>query len=88
MFIITDIIEENTIKSVVKKDVSRVSIVGNGTIRNIDFIKDIINIIDENKLEMLEFNVSDSKISIDFKNVISDDILKKIHEILNNNFTR
>lgn len=86
--IITDIIEENTIKSVVKKDVSRVSIVGNGTIRNIDFIKDIINIIDENKLEMLEFNVSDSKISIDFKNVISDDILKKIHEILNNNFTR
>lgn len=86
--IITDIIEENTIKSVVKKDVSRVSIVGNGIIRNIDFIKDIINIIDENKLEMLEFDVSDSKISIDFKNVISDDILKKIHEILNNNFTR
>lgn len=37
--IITDIIEENTIKSVVKKDVSRVSIVGNGVIRNIDFIK-------------------------------------------------
>ena len=31
---ISDIIEENTIKSVVKKDISRISIVGNGIIRN------------------------------------------------------
>ena len=31
--IITDIIEENTIKSIVKKDISRVSIVGNGIIK-------------------------------------------------------
>ena len=28
---------------------------------------------------MLEFNVSESKISIDFKNVINDNILSKIH---------
>ena len=77
--IITDIIEENTIKSVVKKDISRISIVGNGIIRNLDFIKKVIDIIEENKLEMLEFNVSDSKISVDFKNVISDKILDIIH---------
>lgn len=77
--IITDIIEENTIKSVVKKDISRVSIVGNGIIRNTNFIRKVIDIIDKNKLEMLEFNVSDSKISIDFKNVISDEVLKIIH---------
>ena len=80
--IITDIIEENTIKSVVKKDVTRVSIVGNGIIRNIDFIKKVIAIIEENKLEMLEFNVSDSKISITFKNLISDSILQKFHNII------
>lgn len=80
--IITDIIEENTIKSVVKKDVSRVSIVGNGIIRNTDFIKKIIEIIDKNKLEMLEFDVSESKISIVFKNLQSEDILKEIHKIL------
>ena len=42
--IITDIIEENTIKSVVKKDISRISIIGNGIIRNIKFIKKILNI--------------------------------------------
>ena len=77
--IITDIIEENTIKSIVKKDISRVSIVGNGIIRNYNFIKEVLDIIQKNKLEMLEFNVSESKISIDFKNVINDNILSKIH---------
>jgi len=81
--IITDIIEENTIKSVVKKDVSRISIIGNGIIRNIDFIKKIINIIEENKLEMLEFNVSESKISIILKSVINDEILDIIHKNIN-----
>lgn len=82
--IITDIIEENTIKSVVKKEISRVSIVGNGIIRNTDFIKKVIDIISENKLEMLEFNVSESKISIDFKQTIDEEILKKINKVILN----
>ena len=77
--IITDIIEENTIKSVVKKDVSRISFIGNGIIRNVDFIKKVIDVIQDEKLEMLEFNVSESKISIEFKNVVSDEILEKTH---------
>lgn len=80
--IITDIIEENTIKSVVKKDISRISIIGNGIIRNIDFIKKILSIVEEYGLEMLEFNVSESKISIDFKNVVSDSVLEKIHSLM------
>lgn len=80
--IITDIIEENTIKSIVKKDISRISIVGNGIIRKVDFIKNLLKIIENEKIEMLEFNVSESKISIDFKNVISDEILNKFHEML------
>lgn len=80
--IITDIIEENTVKSVIKKDVSRISIVGNGIIRNADFIRKIIDIIDKNRLEMLEFNVSESKISITFKNLQTEEILKEIHKIL------
>lgn len=77
--IITDIIEENTIKSVVKKDVSRISFIGNGIIRNVDFIKKVIDVIQDEKLEMLELNVSESKISIEFKNVVSDEILEKTH---------
>ena len=69
--IITDIIEENTIKSVVKKDISRISIVGNGIIRNYECIRKILDIIEKNKLEMLEFDVSESKISVDFSDVKS-----------------
>ena len=80
--VISDIIEENTIKSIVKKDVSRVSIVGNGIIRNTRNIKDVLDTIEKNKLDMLAFDVSESKISITFKNQISDNILNEIHEKL------
>ena len=86
--IITDIIEENTIKSVVKKDISRISVVGNGIIRNIDFIRNVLSIIESEKLEMLEFDVSESKISIDFKSVVSDEILEKINKFIIKSFTR
>ena len=80
--VVSNVIEENTIKSIVKRDVSRISIVGNGIIRNTKALKTIIEEIEKNKLEMLDFNVSETKISIDFKNPISDDILQKFHNIL------
>ena len=78
--VISDIIEENTIKSVVKKEISRISIVGNGISRNFGKLHEVLNIIQKNKLEILEFNVSESKISIDFKNVVDDEMLEKIHK--------
>ena len=80
--IISDIIEENTIKSIVKKEVSRISIVGNGIIRNIQDMKIILDIIEKNKLDMLAFEVSESKISITFKHEISDTILEEMHKKL------
>lgn len=78
--VISDIIEENTIKSIVKKDLSRISIIGNGIIRNIDVIREILNIIEQEKLEMLEFEVFQSKITITFKQLVDDKILEKIHK--------
>ena len=72
-------IEKNEIKSIIKKDVSRISIIGNGIIRNTDAIIKAINFIKQNKLEMLEFNVSESKISITFKTSVSDKMLEKLH---------
>jgi len=78
--VISDIIEENTIKSVVKKDVSRISIIGNGIIRNFDAIRKILDIVEKNKLDMLEFDVSESKISITFKNMVDDKVLNEIHD--------
>lgn len=78
--VISDIIEENTIKSIVKKDVSRISIVGTGIIRNVKAIKKILEVIEFENLDILEFNVSETKISIIFRNLIDDRILKKIHK--------
>ena len=80
--VISDIIEENTIKSIVKKEVSRISIIGNGIIRNFDIIHNILNLIEKEKLEMLNFEVSESKISITFKNIIEDEMLNKFHYII------
>ncbi|MCI8384296.1 MAG: aspartate kinase [Clostridia bacterium] len=77
--VISDIIEENTLKSIVKKDISRISIVGNGIIRNFITMKAVLDIIEKNKLEMLEFSVEESKISITFKEQISDQVLEQIH---------
>lgn len=81
--VISDIIEEDTIKSIIKKDVSRISIVGNGVIRNFPMIQKVLELIKESKAEMLNFEVSESKISITFKEMLEDSILSKIHnEIL------
>ncbi len=80
--VISDIIEENTIKSIVKKDISRISIIGNGIIRNFKGIKDILELVEINKLELLEFNVSESKITITFKNTVDEKILDQIHRII------
>lgn len=80
--VISDIIEENTIKSIIKKEISRISIVGTGIIRNIEAMERILYIVKENKLDMLEFNVSESKISIDFKNIVDDKILEEINNLL------
>lgn len=81
---ISNKIEENTIKSIIKKDVSRISIVGNGIARNLNTIQKILDIIEEEKLELLNFEVFESKISITFKNTIEDEILNIFHDAIFN----
>ena len=39
----------------------------------------VLDILEKNKLEMLEFNVTETKISITFKTQIPDKILDEIH---------
>jgi aspartate kinase len=80
--VISNIIEENTIKSIVKKEVSRISIIGNGIIRNIDVIKKVINFIEKEKIKMMNFEMSESKITITLKDETDDKILSKLQAIL------
>ncbi len=82
--VISDIIEENTIKSIVKSETSRISIIGNGIIRNVKAIKNLINIIEREKLEMLELLILENKIVITFKAVVDNRIVDRIQEELIN----
>ena len=74
-------IEENTVKSVVKKDVTKISIIGEGIMRNTKLIEKIINIIESEEVEVLRIEILDSKISVIFKEIISDSIWQKFHEV-------
>lgn len=80
--IISDKIEENTIKSIIKKDVSRISIIGNGIIRKFDLIETIISFIKNKNLELLNFEISETKISIVFKSIIKDENIEELHELI------
>ena len=80
--VISDIIEEDTIKSIVKKESSRISIIGNGIIRDINNIIKVLNILQDEKLEILDFAVTETKITITFKNIVDDSIVDKIQEQL------
>ncbi len=74
-------IEENTVKNVVKKDVTKISIIGEGIMRNTKLIEKIINIIEQEEVEVLRIEILDNKISIIFKEIVSDAIWKKFHYV-------
>ena len=72
-------IEESIVKSVVKKDVSKISIIGEGIMKNTDLINNLIKILDNEEVEVLRIEILDNKISVIFKEIISDTIWEKIH---------
>ncbi|MBR0350629.1 MAG: aspartate kinase [Clostridia bacterium] len=74
-------IEENTVKSVIKKDVSKISIVGEGIIRNTKLIENVINILEKSEAEVLRIEILDGKLSIIFKEIVDDLLLQKFHNI-------
>ena len=74
-------IEENTVKSVIKKDVSKISIVGEGIIRNTKLIENVIEILDKSEAEVLRIEILDGKLSIIFKEIVDDILLQKFHQI-------
>ena len=66
------------------KDITRISIIGNGIMSNNSVLKNVMKILDEEKTDILSMEVTESKISIMFKEIISNNILQKLHEILIN----
>ena len=64
------------------RDITRISIIGNGIMSNNSVLKNIMKVLEEEKKEILSMEVAESKISIMFKEIISNEILQKLHEVL------
>ena len=63
-------------------NISRISIVGYGIMNDNSIMKKIMQIIEENNLEILTFEITESKISIMFNKKIENLILEKFHNYL------
>ncbi len=79
---ITHKLEASGIKSIVKKDVSRVSVIGFGISSRDEILNDILEIADKNSLEIFNIDISRTKISVVFKEIVKDEILEELHQCL------
>lgn len=79
---ITHKLEASGIKSIVKKDVSRISVVGFGISSRDEILNTILDVANKNSLEIFNIDISRSKISIVFKEIIQDDFLNELHRLL------
>ena len=66
------------------KEISRISIIGNGIMSNNIVQENIKNILKEFKLDVLSIETSESKISLMFREIVSDEIVKELHKTLIN----
>ncbi len=82
--VITHKLESTGVKSIVKKDVSRISVIGYGISSKDDILTLIMNIANKNSLEIFNIDINRSKISIVFKELVSDEVLKELHDNLIN----
>ena len=65
-------------------EISRISIIGNGVTKDNLVLKNVMNIIEENKLNILSMEINESKIAIMFKTSVSNAVLERIHNALIN----
>ena len=79
---ITHNLESSGVKSIVKKEISKISVIGYGISSNDDILQKILEIANENKLEIFNIEITRTKISIIFKEIVDDNILKQIHDVL------
>lgn len=64
------------------KDITRISIIGNGIMSNNIVLKEIMEIINDSKIEILSMEINESKIAIMFTEVLQNEILDKLHKTL------
>ncbi len=80
--VISHKLESSGVKSIVKKDVSKISIIGYGITTKDNILSKILEIINKNNLEIFNIDISRTKISVVFKDVVKDEILEELHDVL------
>lgn len=63
-------------------NISRISVIGNGIMSNNSVLKKVMKIIEEENFDVLSMEINESKIAIMFKEIISNDLLEKLHKSL------
>ena len=80
--VISHDIESSGVKSIVRKDVSRISIIGYGISSKDEILEKVLQIAKSNSSEIFNIDISRTKISVVFKEIVTDKILNELHEIL------
>ncbi len=81
--IISNKFEEKTIKSIVRnKNLTRISIIGYGCNYDNEILNKVFKFIVEKDLKIFNINIDECKITINFKQEISDGILQEFHDVL------
>ena len=80
--IINNNLESTGVKSIVKKDISKISVIGYGLNSRDKILTKILDIANKNCLEIFNIDISRTKISVIFKDIVKDDILKELHDEL------
>ena len=64
------------------EDITRISVIGNGIMSNNSIIKNIIKVLENNRIDILSIESSETKISIMYKELMENNIVEQLHEIL------
>ena len=80
--VISHKLEASGIKSIVKKDVSRISVVGFGISSKDEILNKILEIANKNSLEIFNIDISRTKISVVFKEMVKDEFIEELHNQL------
>lgn len=63
-------------------EISRISIIGNGIMSNNVVLKKVVEILNNANVDILSMEMNESRISVMFKEIISNTILEQLHEKL------
>ena len=64
------------------KDITKVSVIGNGIMSNNLILNRTMRIIEEFKLDIISMEINETKISIIFKEIVLDKFIEKLHKAL------